>query len=139
MKLRDLEGSKWVGKNELWIDELNNNAIMSDCTVRVEPNRVAYTWSYEGKPHEGSVTLRDGAAEFVDSFHSSKPMAMTPTAGSWALLDVHGTYVMGDGPPWGWRIYVSVRPGGDELVVQMTNINPWGEDGRAVRMICKRA
>jgi len=40
----------------------------------------------------------------------------------------------GEGPPWGWRVAVAHRPSG-ELVLQMTNIKPWGEDGRAVRMI----
>ena len=27
---------------------------------------------------------------------------------------------------------------GDELVLQMTNVAPWGEHGRAVRMIVRR-
>lgn len=136
--LRELEGTRWVGLNELWLDPLGNEALVSDGTMRVDANRVAYTWSYEGKAHEGSITLRDGDAEFVDSWHSTKPTPFKQIAGSWSLVEVHGTYDAPEGPPWGWRISVSLRPGGEELVLQMTNVTPWGEDGRAVRMICKR-
>jgi hypothetical protein len=137
--LRELEGTRWVGRSELWLDPLGNKADTCDCTISLQPNEVAYTWSYEGKPHTGKLSLRDGAAEFWDSFHAEKPIPFKPVDGSWALVDVHGTYTVGDSPAWGWRIYVSLRPDSDELVVQMTNITPWGEDGRAVRMICKRA
>ncbi len=139
MSLRELEGTRWSGQSELWLDPLGNEAVTSDCTIAVQPTEVAYTWSYEGTPHTGTIALRDGIAEFSDSFHSPKPMTMSPVTGSWALIDVQGTYPAGDGPPWGWRIIVSVRPGGDVLVLQMTNIKPSGEDRRAVRMICKRS
>ena len=45
----------------------------------------------------------------------------------------------GDGPPWGWRTKLSLRAmGGEGLVLQMTNIAPWGESGRAVRMVATR-
>ena len=117
---------------------LQNEAITSDCSITIGANAIDYVWSYEGKPHAGKLALRDGGAEFSDSWHSPAAMPMKAAADTWALVDVHGTYAAGDGPPWGWRIYLSHRPT-DELVLQMTNINPWGEDGRAVRMICKRA
>jgi hypothetical protein len=138
MTLRELENTKWVGRAELWLDSLQNETITCDCSITVRPDAVEYTWSYEGKPHTGRVSLREGGADFVDSWHSPTAMPAKSNAGSWALVDVFGTYAAGDGPPWGWRIYLSHRPT-DELVLQMTNVNPWGEDGRAVRMICKRA
>ena len=43
----------------------------------------------------------------------------------------------GEGPDWGWRTSVAQRPSG-ELVLQMTNIAPWGERARAVRMVFAR-
>ena len=39
---------------------------------------------------------------------------------------------------WGWRIIVCFRAPTGEPVVQMTNIAPWGEEVRAVRMTCHR-
>jgi hypothetical protein len=139
MSLRELEGTRWIGRSELWLDPSGNQADTGDCTMAIQPNEVAYTWSYDGKPQTGKVVVRDGGAEFSDTWHQPKPMTMSPVTGSWALVDVQGTYPAPEGPPWGWRIMVSLRPGGDELVLQMTNITPWGEDGRAVRMICKRS
>ena len=51
----------------------------------------------------------------------------------WALFTVQGTYGAGEGPDWGWRSQLSVRPlGAGQLVLQMTNIAPWGEETRAV-------
>jgi hypothetical protein len=64
-------------------------------------------------------------------------MRCAAVPGSWALVDVAGTYAAG-ADRWGWRVHVSVRPTG-ELVLQMTNVCPWGEDGRAVRMVARVA
>ena len=139
MSLRELEGTQWSGRSELWLDPLGNEAVTSECTIAIQPHEVAYTWSYEGTSHTGKIALRDGIVEFSDSFHSPEPMTMRSVLGSWAVVDVQGTYPAGDGPPWGWRITVSLRTDGDELVLQMTNIKPTGEEGRAVRMICKRS
>lgn len=136
--LRELANTRWIGRSELWLDPLGNTADTCDCTITVGPDTIEYQWSYEGKPHTGKLALRDGGADFSDTWHSPTAMPCTTVAGSWALVDVQGTYSGGDGPPWGWRIIVSHRPS-DELVLQMTNITPWGEDGRAVRKVCRRA
>lgn len=135
--LTDLDGSRWTGTSELWLDPAGNEAIVSDCTLHVVDGRVEYTWSYKGEEHTGSLTPKGDRAEFQDSWHSVKPMECTPVRGSWALMEFFGTYAAGEGPEWGWRLAVSIRPS-DELVLQMTNVTPWGEDGRAVRMIGKR-
>jgi len=139
MTLRELVGSTWVGRSELWLDPAGNEAITCDCTIKVSADSIDYTWSYEGKPHTGKVALRAGGADFTDTWHATTMIPMTTVADSWCLVDVKGTYKFGDSPEWGWRIYLSHRPESDELVLQMTNITPWGEDGRAVRKICKRA
>lgn len=136
--LRDLRGSRWSGKGELWLDPLGNEAAVSDCTLVIEDAAVRYTWSHEGKAHEGSLALRDGGAEFTDTFHSSQPMQFAPFPVPGALLSLIGSYSMDGGPAWGWRIALCHRPTG-ELVLQMTNVTPWGEDGRAVRMVFSRA
>jgi hypothetical protein len=139
MTIHALANTRWTGTSELWLDPAGNTALTSDCSIAVVPNGITYSWSYEGKTHEGKLVLKaDGSAEFTDTFHSPAAMACAAVASPWALVDVLGTYAAGDGPRWGWRITVSRRPDA-ELVLQMTNITPWGEDGRAVRMICKRA
>lgn len=52
------------------------------------------------------------------------------------------TYSGGEGPPWGWRLIVSLRPSfegaPESLVLQMTPLTPWGEEARAVRMVATR-
>jgi hypothetical protein len=52
------------------------------------------------------------------------------------LFQIQGEY--GPDADWGWRTALSLRTPTDELVLQMTNIAPWGEEARAVRMTCGR-
>jgi hypothetical protein len=115
---------------------------VSECQLRIGSERIDYTWAYEGTAHEGHIVLTSEGAEFTDTFHSSSTMACRAAAQKLALVDVTGSYSapgMGD---WGWRITVARRPSGEsaegELLIQMTNIAPWGEEGRAVRMTCDR-
>jgi hypothetical protein len=136
--LRELIGSRWQGKGELWLDPMGNEVTVYPCSISIDAAVVRYTWEYEGKTHEGSYVLRDGGADFKDSWHSPDAMACAALPGGWGLMSVEGTYAAGDGPRWGWRSTLSLRPSG-ELVLQMTNVAPWGEHGRAVRMICERA
>jgi hypothetical protein len=138
MTLRELQTTTWAGRSELWLDPLGDQAIVSECTITLGDRAIDYAWTYEGKPQAGRLALRDGGADFTDTWHSPSVMPCEAVAGSWALVDVEGTYAAGGGPPWGWRILVCHRPS-DELVLQMTNIAPWGERGRAVRMITRRA
>lgn len=138
MTLRELANTQWTGRGELWLDPLGNEVSTCECRVELEDAAIHYHWSHEGKPHTGKIALRDGGAELSDTFHAPTPMAFVDRADRWSLVDVFGTYGAGDGPDWGWRITLSHRPSG-ELVLQMTNVTPWGEEGRAVRMICQRA
>ena len=134
---QELIGSRWEGEGELWLDPKGNEVTTYPCSITVDDGVVRYRWTYEGKSHDGSLTLRDGGADFTDTWHCPTAMACDSLAGSWALVDVAGTYTAGDSPEWGWQTTLSLRPTG-ELVLQMTNVTPWGEHGRAVRMVCKR-
>jgi len=131
-----LDGTRWSGAAELWLDPLGNEAAHSDCTIAVEGNVVRYTWSYEGTPHQGSITLRDVGAEFTDSWHQPEPMKCRRIPNALGLFQVEGEY--GPESEWRWRIGLSLRAPTGELVLQMTNVAPWGEEARAVRMACAR-
>jgi hypothetical protein len=137
-KLSDLAGSQWRGKKELWLDPMGNDVILCDCTVSIDEAGLSYSWSYEGRPQEGRLALNEQGADFSDSWHARTSMACSNAAASWARVDVTGKYGDGEGSEWGWRITLSLRSD-HELVLQMTNIAPWGEEGRAVRMVCRRS
>lgn len=138
MTFGDLAGTAWTGTSELWLDDVGDTAERCDCSVAVGPDVVTYTWSYQGAPHTGRLALTATGAEFSDTWHSPTAMACDAVVGSWARCEVAGTYGAGDGPRWGWRIAVCHRPESDELVILMTNVAPWGEAMRAVRMIARR-
>jgi len=133
----DMQGTRWKGTAELWLDPLGDQAVRSDCTITVEPDGITYTWSHEGKEHQGSIQLADATADFQDTFHQAEPMRCRRIRGKRSLWQVLGAY--GPDADWGWRIALNLRTPSDELVLQMTNIAPWGEEIRAVRMICERA
>lgn len=135
-RLADLDGTNWQGNAELWLDPLGNDATLSPCTITIAGSVVRYTWRHEGVDHRGSITLHDGGAEFVDTWHSSEPMRCWPVEKARGLFQVQGAY--GPESEWGWRIGLSLRAPTGELVLQMTNVTPWGEEGRAVRMIGSR-
>jgi hypothetical protein len=134
MQWEALDGTRWEGTSELWEDPLGNEVQTSDCSIGIDGDTLRYSWSYEGKAHEGTLALRDSGAEFSDSWHQRKPIACERVADTWAIATVRYVYM----ESWGWQIGVCHREPTDELVVQMTNIAPWGEEGRAVRMVAKR-
>lgn len=141
MSLQALVGT-WHGRAELWLDPLGDHALWSDCTIEVGLDRVSYTWAHEATPHRGVIQVTADGGTLTDSFHAPAGMTFRAVAPTWALLDLMGSYTAGDGPPWGWRINVSHRPpwdgAADALLLQMTNVTPWGEDVRAVRMTARR-
>jgi hypothetical protein len=135
--LSDLDGSRWTGTAELWLDPLGNEAALSSCTISIAKNTVRYEWSHEGRQHLGSIALDDDAADFTDSWHQPESLRCRRLPDAGGLFQVEGTY--GPDSDWRWRIALSLRTPSDELVLQMTNITPWGEEGRAVRMTCQRS
>lgn len=134
--LADLAGTSWKGEAELWLDPLGDEVVRSDCTLTVASDGIRYRWSHEGKPHEGSITLHADGADFADTFHQPEPMRCLHVPAASGLFQVTGTY--GPDADWGWRIGLSHRTPTGQLVLQMTNIAPWGEEARAVRMTCAR-
>lgn len=135
----ELAGTRWTGESELWLDPLGNEVIVSPCNIEVADGVVRYQWRHDEAEQRGSYTLHDdnsGGADFTDTWHS--PSVMTCEAEPrWGLMAVFATYAAGDGPDWGWRSTLVWRPT-DQLVLQMTNVAPWGEEARAVRMTCAR-
>jgi len=138
-----LSGTTWRGRAELWLDPLGDTAEWSDCAIQVHADRVTYEWARGDTPHHGEIAATADGAAFTDTFHASTPMAFRAETPSAALVDLRGSYTAGDGPPWGWRIILAHRPAvfgmSEALVLQMTNITPWGEEVRAVRMTAARA
>jgi hypothetical protein len=141
-RLEDLDGTTWTGTSRLWFDPTADPVSTSDATASIEGDVLRYTWSYEGQAHEGSYTIRRTGGDavettFTDTWHQKTPLVCAGTAGSGPLLSVRGAYPAPEGPPWGWRTVVSVRDSG-ELVLQMINVPPWGEEQLAVLLVAQR-
>lgn len=135
--LTKLDGIERAGKGELWLDPLGNKADLYECKLRIKGNVVAYVWAYEGAEKQGSYTFSESGALWVDTWHSPKPVACDYLLAAWGIFTIECTYEVPSAPDWGWRSKLSERPDGS-LILQMTNIAPWGEEGRAVRMIFPR-
>ena len=78
--------------------------------------RLDYTWSYQGKPQEGSLLIGfdKGAdtvtAHWIDSFHmSNKVMACTGPRPEGRTLSVRGSYAAPPGPDWANRHHARGR------------------------------
>ncbi len=135
--LSELAGTQWTGSAELWTDPMGDDVSRSECTLTVEDGGVRYTWSHDETAHAGSITLHDGGADFTDSWHQAEPMRCRRLPEALGLFQVEGSY--GPENDWRWRIALCLRAPTGQLVLQMTNIAPWGEEARAVRMTCQRA
>ncbi|OMH33855.1 hypothetical protein [Motiliproteus sp. MSK22-1] len=133
--LSKFQGTQWEGKGELWLDPEGNKQERYDCSMMFGHDGLDYTWLYEGETKKGSFTFnKAGGAIWLDSWHQPKSIPCVDVANAWGLFTVECCYEVPSSPSWGWRSKLSERPNGD-LVLQMTNIAPWGEEGRAVRMI----
>ncbi|MEM7061861.1 MAG: hypothetical protein AAF572_01700 [Cyanobacteria bacterium P01_B01_bin.77] len=135
--LNQFQGSQWKGKAELWLDPNGNEANVSECILAFESRVLTYSWAYEGETKTGSFIFDDDGATWTDSWHQPEPVRCQNLSDAWGLFTVEYSYSVPSGPDWGWRSKLSQRPDGS-LVLQMTNIAPWGEEGRAVRMISQR-
>lgn len=136
-RLTELDGTTWEGTAELWLDPLGDEVVRSGCRASLAAGAIRYEWSHEGTRHKGSITVGKDGARFVDSWHQPEAMACRHVADARGLLQVQGAY--GPQLDWGWRIALSLREPTGELVLQMTNIAPWGEEARAVRMSYRRS
>jgi hypothetical protein len=118
------------GSAELWLDPEGNTVFRSPCTLRIQANAIDYTWSHEDQDQQGRLTVEASGATWRDSWHQPEPAACAHVPDATGLFTVQHTY----GPGWCWRTTLSERPDGN-IVLQMTNLAPGGEDGRAVRMV----
>ena len=130
-------GTKWSGSGELWLDPEGNHADKYDCELHIESDTILYTWSYENESKKGSFTFNENGAIWEDSWHQPKSVQCLNVTEAWGIFTVNHAYEVPGNPSWGWQSKLSERPDGS-LVLQMTNITPWGEDGRAVRMVFNR-
>ncbi|MEM9443774.1 MAG: hypothetical protein AAGA18_00345 [Verrucomicrobiota bacterium] len=134
--LAENQNSNWYGDKELWEDPLGNDPKLCKTSCNITPTRINYIWFYETEEQHGSLQFSDTSATWGDTWHQSKPVECLYLQKSQGLFAVECCYADATGASWGWRINMSQRPG-DTLVLQMTNIAPWGEEARAVRMILK--
>lgn len=128
--------SQWKGKGELWLDPAGNDAILYDCEMNIEKDVCHYCWIYEGEKQQGSYTFKEGLNTWTDTWHQPDSSQCKLTD-DWGIFTLKHEYEVPENPTWGWMSRLSERPDGT-LVLQMTNIAPWGEDGRAVRMIFEK-
>lgn len=136
-QLLKLADTNWVGNGELWLDPAGNDAELYNCTLQIKSDALFYTWIYEDKAIEGSIAFNNSGAVWADSWHQPEPTECTTVPDSWGLFTVSYSYATSPESSWGWSIKLSERPDGT-VVLQMTNIAPWGEEGRAVRMVFTR-
>ncbi len=103
-----------------------------------------YRTSFGDDTHEGvaiyGAHLDADAFEsaWVDSFHTGTNVMFSTGALQAPRFSVLGSY--GDGqqaPPWGWRTEID-QPDADTLVITMFNIEPQGEETRAVETRYRR-
>ena len=132
--LKNLSGTKWVGNGELWLDPEGNDASNYACELKIDENIIYYSWFYEKELRKGSFTFNDDGAIWTDNWHQKKAVQCSHVPEAWGVFTVFHEYEVPESPNWGWRSKLSERPD-SSLVLQMTNITPWGEEGRAVRMI----
>lgn len=128
------KGTEWEGPAELWTDPMGNEAAISKAALKFEPEGFTYTWSHEGQEQVGEIKIGEDSIQWQDSWHQPEIVRCEFIDDSRAIFSVEYSYPAGSGPDWYWRIKLSQRPD-ESLVLQMTNITPWGEEGRAVRMI----
>ena len=104
---------------------------------------VRYTWSHEGKAHEGFMLLvpvcKRGVATgawtgaWIDSWHqSTHPMQLQGEIDANGLLSLSGTFPAPPDPDWGWRITLE-SPSEREFHLTMYVITPGGDEALAVK------
>jgi hypothetical protein len=135
--LAEQAGSAWSGPAELWLDPAGYDVERSDARLRVEADGIEYEWAWRGAAQRGVFAVTPDGLTWRDSWHQGDVVSLRPEGDTLAIFAVEYAYPAGDGPDWHWRMRLSQRPDG-ELVLQMTNVPPWGEEARAVRMVLQR-
>lgn len=141
---------EWRGSNRLH-DPNTGGPDDTPSTLTVRPVlggrfvRLDYTWSYQGKPQEGSLLLghqpKAGTltGHWIDSWHNGdKVMSCESPWSEDGELAVTGSFAAPPGPDWGWRIVVHPEAG-ERLRVVHVVISPEGEESPAVEADYTRA
>lgn len=136
-RIETVTNTDWTGQGELWLDPLGDEAHRFACTARLEPGSLSYTWAFKGAEKTGRVTWLPEGGQFLDSFHQETLVACQALGRSKAEVGLTYEYPAPPGPNWGWHIFIFLRPN-HQLVLQMTNVAPWGEEVRATRMVFER-
>jgi len=132
--LADHQGA-WSGTNQLWFED-PDQAEESPGTLTVSENQVHITWSFRGKPQQGTCTLEEiedsVSLHWQDSWHAADGLDFLGEAFADAV-DVFASYPAGDGPDWGWRIVFDLESP-DRFLLRMYNITPDGDESIAVAL-----
>ena len=132
--LKSLENSSWSGAGELWLDPLGDEVTTYDCSLEITANKISYNWVYKSEQKQGCFSFNDAEITWSDSWHQPETVTCNTVDNPRGLFTVDYSYVEEGEESWGWRMQLSRRPD-NSLVLQMTNIAPWGEETRAVRMV----
>jgi len=133
-RLNELKNTQWTGSAELWLDPQSNKADLCTCSLLINEDRLDYQWSYRGKDIKGSFIMDESGAIWLDSWHQPTSTKCIDIPAAWGIFTLEHCYKVPLSACWKWRSKLCRRPNG-QLVLQMTNITPWGEEGRAVRMV----
>lgn len=154
MKLTELHDrllGDWVGTNLLrttWEAVPEHHSASRMTVAPVAKGKflgLTYTWSHEGKDHEGFLLVGNAnsadavSAAFVDSWHQGgKVMLATGSIDDAGVVHFFGTFEAPPDPDWGWRFALS-SPSADELLLEMWVVPPQGDEDLAVRAQYRRA
>ena len=118
----------WRGENRLWIMD-PDTPFVSEGTMAIADRTVRYTWSHEGKPQTGELTLKGqpGAlkATWTDTFHAQEPFTLhgfLEMSAESDLLRLFTTYDAGEAT-WGWIIELDFRTP-SACTMRMSNVMP---------------
>jgi hypothetical protein len=136
-QLTELSGTSWKGKGELWLDPAGNSAEVYGCEMSIRKESISYCWTYDNEIKQGKFIFSTSGVTWVDSWHQETAVQCSVMPQSWGIFTLYHEYQVPGNAAWAWRTTLSARPDGS-LVLQMTNIAPWGEEGRAVRMVFTR-
>lgn len=139
---------EWTGTNRLYFEGANGPMLESPSQLKAEMVverflQVRYDWAYEGKPKEGLLLVGSDAkagvatVAWVDSFHQSTRVMFCSGVPLASGVSVKGSYGVGEGPDWGWRMDLELA--GTELRLTMYNISPEGQEYLAVLAVYRRA
>jgi len=80
------QATEWSGGSELWLDPAGNDADLSNARLRVESERITYTWSYKRAEQTGEIGWTDAGLVWKDTWHQSESVLLRPLPRHGGLL-----------------------------------------------------